>query len=316
MTAVFFSSKTQLFTSFSFVVFIISAVTLLNQSNIISIFSKAENTHISLSMRFYNAAVIGVLVLASLVILIAVLSVVIGLSVIARIILFYTLGIVFASKNSSNGNEYGNGSSSQNFFSEVIDVSDRSGGGTRVFFLLFFVLLVLVGAFFIISRRRDIWGSIKRFFERLSQAIVDLLGYIFKYREEKEDFRFIILDYKDEEIKIDEKSMSKGESSNLKKGSIYRSYITKLSAIEGDSEKVKFSYRTLVSLWRAGNYKLCDSDTPREIMQKVHHRVSDASIAELTEIFEKIEYGMTDIDHAKAKKALSVMGKIIRTFDD
>lgn len=318
VTAIFFSGKTQLFTTFAFVVFIICAVTLLNQSNIISIFSKAENTHISHTSRFYNAAVIGVLVLASLIVLIAVLSVVVGLSVIARIVLFYTLGIVFASKNSSNGNEYGSGSSpsSQNFFAEVLDVSDSSGGATKVFFLFFFVMIIMVGAFFIISRRRDVWGAIKRFFERLSQAIVDILSYIFKYREKKDEKHFFILDYKDEEIGIDEKAVNKNSSAVPKKGSIYRTYLSRLSAIPSDSEKLKFSYRTLVSLWRAGNYKLTESDTPRQIMQKVHSRMPDASLSDLTEIFELIEYGNTDVDHRRAKKALSIMGKIIRRFDD
>ena len=83
-----------------------------------------------------------------------------------------------------------------------------------------------------------------------------------------------------------------------------------------DSEKLKFSYRTLVSLWRSGNYKLAESDTPRQIMQKVHSRMPDASLSDLTEIFELIEYGNTDIDKRRAKKALVTMGKIIRRFDD
>jgi hypothetical protein len=42
----------------------------------------------------------------------------------------------------------------------------------------------------------------------------------------------------------------------------------------------------------------------------------DASLSDLTEIFELIEYGNIDIDHRRAKKALSIMGKIIRRFDD
>ena len=125
-----------------------------------------------------------------------------------------------------------------------------------------------------------------------------------------------MLDYKDEEIKIDENAVNKNSSAVPKKGSIYRTYLSRLSAIPSDSEKLKFSYRTLVSLWRAGNYKLTESDTPRQIMQKVHSRMPDASLSDLTEIFELIEYGNTDIDHRRAKKALSIMGKIIRRFDD
>ena len=118
------------------------------------------------------------------------------------------------------------------------------------------------------------------------------------------------VNYVDTEKKIQPKIISSKKKYRLPK--TYKSFCDKLNQIENDSEKILYSYVTLVELSRKGYNKLKKSDTPREMASKLRYDPKYRGIEKITEAFEIIEYARADIAKNDARFVIDTMQNIIR----
>ena len=118
------------------------------------------------------------------------------------------------------------------------------------------------------------------------------------------------VNYVDTEKKVQPKIISSKKKYRIPKN--YKSFCDKLNQIEADSDKILYSYVTLIELSRRGHNKLKKSDTPREMAKKLRRDSKYRDIEKITEVFEIIEYARADIDPNDARFVIDTMQNIIR----
>lgn len=308
----FLGNMSKLFMTLCAFIFLTCAFILLNQSNVIKTFSSTKNTLATPSVRFYNIALILLVMLALCVILTAVLSCIVGITTLLKMAVKFALEVMFREDEVYEDAGELAQSFSDSVFNGVLDSFDVNGNAAKFFFLIFFVLILGVMVFFIISRRRDIWKTLKTAFTDFFAALMNLLVWLFTYRREKEE-TFIILDYKDEEIKMDAQSVRELRPSSEGKKKSYRDFKSRLDSLHGNAERIRYCYSSLVSGWRENNFGLSSGDTPREIRGKIEARTDD-ELEAITDAYESVEYAETNPDDKKADSAINGMCAILKKF--
>lgn len=299
----------------SFVVYVLCGFTLLNQGNMLKIFSSARNIKVTASSRKFNFAVNGVAMTTMGIILVLVLSVCVGFSVIGRSILFFILRKMFNPESEDmEAHEIGE-SFSEFVFGGLVDEMDSSGFLGRLLFFVFFLIVIAVLLYALLLRRQKIWMEVKKFVIGFIRALMDLFMDIFQFFGDESSNRvFRIPDYLDEEIKMDKDVVRAFDPKLGRAVKYYRDYLDALELRTDYIEKMIFAYRTLVRCWIEHNTGVSMSDTPRQMRDKMMHSSEGKDVEELTEIFEVTRYSGRFAGEPKLKMAVETMSRHIKRY--
>ena len=176
------------------------------------------------------------------------------------------------------------------------------------FFILFLIAMLCGLVYFIFRKNRQFRAFLRRVRKLISEFLLMLKNLFagtvdFGYRVDNVNFV-------DTEKKIQPKIITSKKKYRIPKS--YKSYCDKLSQIEDDSDKIIYSYVTLIELSRRGYNKLKKSDTPREMAAKLRRDPKYRDIEKITEAFEVIEYARANIAPNDAKFVIDTMQNIIR----
>ncbi len=313
MLITIYGGISQSFVTLSMLIFIICSFFTLNQSNILKTYRISRTVKITPSARLYNIKLILFVILGLAAILIITLSFITGIGVIVRIVLFFILKSVFQRDEITDDASDIARSFSDSVFNGLIDSMDINGNVSKMFFLLFFIIILCVIVFFILSHRREVWYLIKKFFMTLIQNVFDFLINVIDFNKPDKE-NYIILDYRDDEMKMDESAIKEYDpQKNLKKNN-YRDFIMKLNTIQNDSEKIKFAYSVLIAYWKTANIGISDSDTPREIMAKILYENNNTDIEVITDVFESVKYAEINIEQQRSEKTLDSICVLLQRY--
>ena len=177
------------------------------------------------------------------------------------------------------------------------------------YFFIVFVICAVAGIVYFAFRKnkefKALLAKVKEFFKNFFDMIRAIFGA-------KVDFGYdeVNTSYMDVERKVQPKIISSKKRYRIPK--TYKSFCDKLESIDNDSEKIIYSYVTLIEVSRVGSNKLKASDTPREIAKKLKRDSKYNGIEKITEAFEIIEYANEDIDPHSARFCIDTMQNIIR----
>lgn len=315
MLTLVYGGVSQSFSTLCLFIYIICAFILLNQNNIQRTFKVTKTVKITAAARLYNLSLILIVILGLTAVLIVTISFTVGISAIIKIVMFFILSSVFREEEVLEEASVIAKSFNDSVFSGLIDSLDVNGNISKLFFLLFFVIIIGIMVFFIISRRREVWLSIKNFFSVLLNNIIDfILNVINLNRSDRETYT--ILDYRDEEMKMDESSVKEyNPQKNLKKNS-FRDFMARLNTIQNENDKLQFAYSVLTESWKKENFGISSSDTPREIKVKILYKSEESEIGDITEVFEIIKYAEMKVDNNRSKNALDTMCRLLQRYFD
>lgn len=315
MLTLVYGGVSQTFSTFCLFIYIICAFVLLNQNNILRTFNVTKTVKITTSVRLYNLALILMVILGLAAVLIVTISFTVGISAIVKIMLFFILSSVFREEVVLEEASEIAKSFNDSVFSGLIDSLDVNGNISKLFFLLFFVIIIGIMVFFIISRRREVWLLIKKFFSVLLNNIIDfILNVIDLNRTDRETYT--ILDYRDEEIKMDESSVKEYNPQKSQKKNNFRDFMARLNTIQNESAKLQFAYSVLTECWKNENFGISSSDTPREIKAKILYKSNESEIGDITEVFEIIKYAEIKVDKNRSGNALDSMCRLLQRYFD
>jgi hypothetical protein len=316
MLTLVYGGVNRTFVTFCLFVFIISSFFLLNQSNILRTFLTTKTVKITSSARNFNVALILVVILGFTAALFVATSFVVGISALVKMALFFILSSLFRG-DETIPKETAEivGSFNDSVFGGLIDPLDANGNISKLFFLIFIIIIIGVMLFFIINRRHETWALIKKFLVAAYNNIIDFLMGIFDINRNVRQ-TYVISDYRDEEIKMDESSVKAYNPLKVQKKNSFRDFMARLNTIRNDSEKLRFAYVTLTEFWKNANYGISSSDTPREIMDKILYKSSDSEVEDITEVFEAVKYAELHVDSHRSGKALDSMCKLLQRFFD
>jgi len=312
---VLLSMPSAFYLTVCFVVYLLCGFTLLNQGNMVKIFASARNIKVTSSSRKFNFAISGVALTCLGLVLILVLSVCVGCSVIGRSILFFILRKVFGGEGEDmEAHEIGE-SFSEFVFGGLVDSIDSSGILGKLLFFLFFLIVVAVILYALLLRRRAIWNELKKFVTGFIMALMNMFMDIFQFfGDEKSNWMFRIPDYLDEEIKMDKDVVRAYDPKLGRAVKTFRDFLAALELREDYTEKMIFSYRTLVRCWIEHNTGISLSDTPRQMRDKIIHTADGEDVSELTEIFEVTRYSGRFAGEGRLKKAVETMSRHIKRY--
>lgn len=227
-----------------------------------------------------------------------------GIVVLFKSLLFFALN----SGTESSRGELGEVSTTTRYNLFVYGEAKPTSTLAFYFFILFVIAMVCGIIYFAFRKNREFrafLGKIKKLLLEFLAMLKNLFGgnIDFGYRVEN-------VNYVDTEKKVQAKIISSKKRYRIPKN--YKSFCDKLNQIEENSEKILYSYVTLIELSRRGHNKLKKSDTPREMAKKLRRDPKYKEIEKITEAFEVIEYARADIDANDARFVLDTMQNIIR----
>lgn len=227
-----------------------------------------------------------------------------GIVVLLKSLLFFILN----SGTESNRGELGDVSNTGRYNLFVYGETKPTSSLAFYFFILF-IIAMICGLVYLIFRKnrefRAFLSKVKKLFAEFFAMLKNLFGgnIDFGYKVEG-------VNYVDTEKKVQPKIISSKKKYRIPKN--YKSFCDKLNQIEADSDKILYSYVTLIELSRRGHNKLKKSDTPREMAKKLRRDSKYRDIEKITEVFEIIEYARADIDPNDARFVIDTMQNIIR----
>lgn len=186
---------------------------------------------------------------------------------------------------------------------------ERPTSSLAFYFFILFVIAMLCGlVYFIFHKNREF----RAFLKRIKKLLVEFFAMLRNIFKGNIDFGYRVenANYVDTEKKVQRKIITSKKKYRIPK--TYKSFCDKLNQIEADSDKILYSYVTLIELSRRGNNKLKRSDTPREMARKLRRDPKYRDIEKITEAFEIIEYARADISKNDATFVIDTMQNIIR----
>jgi len=280
------------FTTFCFIIFLLFTLIIFNQSYLIQLMDRAKVGSLTPQMRFYNIALVCMVIAAVSVTLLLVVTVVIGVVVLFRILLFFALAAVLGDDATT--------------YQKADKVADAAGGemfsgimefqsNTEVafFFTLFCILVCSAVLFFIIIRKVNLIKIIGNFINALFSNIMEFFANLFYFNRMGRD-SVEYFDYTDDERQVDNSSYKRHSVQDFKPRKTYRDFAHRLNSLKSYSEKLGYAYNTLVSFWNSMDFMLNVSDTPREIGEKVKKRSEIKKVDEMTALFERVKYADSD----------------------
>lgn len=316
--AFIFPWSSQWIATLSFILFMICALVILNQSYIIKAINLTKIGVVTTRVRLYNIGIVALFFVAVICVLIVVASILVGLSVVFKFLLFLILGTIFRDDGfvdeTTIGDEIG---------AAVFDMSlmNMSGNNITIHALWYLFILLIIGfilSLIFIKKIRVIFKSIGDFFGYLINNIISLFTDVFSFftkNDKVESDEYI--NYKDEEIDIDKISakIKMREFSNKKY--TYKDYSNDFNTLKTFDEKYKFAYQTLVKCWNDMNFSLRTSDTPRQIKEKLLARTTIDDLNDITQTFEIYQYSDFNMEiNIGTLTQLDQMNKLIAKYYD
>lgn len=227
-----------------------------------------------------------------------------GITVIFKSLLFFILN----SGTESNRGELGEVSNTGRYNLFVYGNTNPGKSLAFYFFIVFVICLIAAIVYFAFRKNKEFkafLAKVKEFFENFFAMIRAIFGakVDFGYDETNSS-------YMDVERKVQQRIVSSKKRYKIPKN--YKSFCDKLESIEDDSEKIIYSYVTLIEVSRVGVNKLKKSDTPREIAKKLKRDSKYNGIDKITEAFEIVAYATEKLDPNIARSCIDRMQNIIR----
>ncbi|MDD4774011.1 MAG: hypothetical protein PHZ09_10500 [Eubacteriales bacterium] len=315
MITLVYGGVNQTFVTFCLLIYIVCVFFLLNQSNVLRTFRITKTVKITDTARLYNLSLVIITIIILAIVLIITLSFTVGIGATVKMVLFFALSSFFRDENVTEKASDIAQSFNDSVFSGLIDTMDKRGNVSKVFYLLFLIIVLGVILFFIISRRRETWLMIKSFFTSLINNIMDFILNVIEFNKTDKE-SYVILDYRDEEIKMDEGAVKEYNPHKNRIRNSYRDFMIRLNTIQNNSEKLKYAYSVLTESWKNAGIGVKDSDTPREIMSKILYQSDESEIGDITEVFESIKYAETNVDETHSARTIDSICRLVKRYYD
>lgn len=294
-------------------IFFSCAVILLNQVYIRKSFKGSVVSIMTPEARFFNIGLSLMFVLFAGLIFIAMSIIYTGLSVVIKIILFFILSGILRDSPNNEFQFYDTGEAAAEFNSVIFGRNADQAQQTQlvfaVFILIFFAILM-----FIIFRKKI---NLKKIFAWLHAWIENIIAFLTNaYDFNKLQKNIININYKDEEIKIQDAHIVEYSKTGSKTRT-YKDFLHNMSRMKSYDEKIGYAYKTLIRMYQKMNLKIKDSDTPRQIRQKIELGVQTTEIGDITEAIELVKYAELELDKtdkAKSERVLEIICGIIKKY--
>lgn len=313
LIAIFTGVPTDPMTVF-LLVFAVCAFIVLNQLNIQRGVTDTL-TVITNKGRFYNLKLILFVLISMLAIVIVMAAIVTGVMRILQIIL---LMVISASTNGSSGvtGEYNDYNDLDTIYSEYGNLLGlHQPLGERMLFVLF-VILFIGALFLMISRGTDMT---KRFIERVREWFSELFMFFmdaWHYNGIRRDSDCEFLNYRDEEIKLQNADIRDYEKKTVVRTNSYKEFVSRLNSLQTYPEKIRFAYVTLMASYRARGMGNKTTETPREARLRIEARTSERGLGQITSAIEAIDYKETELTENDSHEAVVTMCRIIEKHYD
>nr|MBQ4319228.1 DUF4129 domain-containing protein [Clostridia bacterium] len=296
------------FTTVCFILFLLSALVIFNQSYLIQLVDKSKIGLLTPQMRFYNIALVCLALLAVSVTMLFVVVVVIGVVILFRILLYFTLASILRDESSSYQKaETVAESAGGEIFSGFLEI--EGGSNMQFIFALFCMLIFALIFFFSIIRKVNLIKIIGNFLNALYSNILAFLTNLF-YFNRTVTSKVEYTDYTDDERQVTTQSYRARNEQNFKPRKTYRDFMHKLNACKSHSEKLTYAYNTLVTFWNGMDFRIRPSDTPREICNKVVSRSEIKNVDGITSLFERVRYaGQSEVDDGILEEMCAMIKK-------
>ena len=163
--------------------------------------------------------------------------------------------------------------------------------------------------------RFDVVKSVTGFFAKLIEGIKSFIHEIawagkHMYAAESE------IEYTETKQKLqvfEERAVEPGYGTG--KRAFYRLFKRRLERCPDNSERLCYAYSVLVGLWKKGSYGIMDSDTPREILEKLGGDAPAESDAEaITRVYELVRYADEKTDNSETEALLEFVCECIKKY--
>lgn len=244
-----------------------------------------------------------------------------GISVIFRSALYFAIG-----NASGTPGSVGNGGTDSvlsepdagSFRKVVFEKSDLFGtGGTAsvVLFIIFIILITAAILFLILRMRFDVVKSVTGFFAKLIEGIKSFIREIVwagkhMYAAESE------IEYTEtkQKLQVFEERAVEPEHGTGKRA-FYRLFKRRLERCPDNSERLCYAYSVLVGVWKKGSYGIMDSDTPREILEKLGGDAPAGPDSEaITHVYELLRYADEKTDNSETEALLEIVCECIKKY--
>ena len=318
-SAVFiFTFSAQWISTICMILFVLCALIILNQSNIIRTINLTKVGVATSRVRLYNIGTVFLFIGAVICTLIVVASILVGLTVVFQFLFYLTLGAMFNTDGMVDGTHVADSIGDASFNISLLNMSSDNGAVHALWYLFILIVVLLIISLIFIKSIRKVFKSISDFFGALINNIISLFTDMFFFFSMKNpDIDYI--NYKDEEIDVDKVEAKIKMQEFSKKRYSYREYTTKFNSLKTINEKYIFAYQSLIECWQNMDFSLRDADTPRQIRDKVLARTTIEEVPDITAIFEQYHYGNTGNDiefDAETLNRIAVMNKLIEKYYD
>jgi hypothetical protein len=295
--------------------FILFSAVVMNQSHIVGVINATGTGVVTPRVRFYNLLAVGIVCILVAAAMPIILTVLVGLAVLGKMILFFILRGIFGVSEETQyeqaevqGSEFG-----ASMFGGIGDLGGASVA--KNYFTIFMILLLAVLLFLILIRRKNLFKVIYNFINNLFANIMDFLANIFEFNRFSTE-KFALSDYRDVETKTDKKAIREFTAA-IRPARSYREFERRLESILEARARLMFAYNELVRCWSEKNIGLNISDTPAEIEQKVLAAVSGTDAEVITRAFETVKYAERDLPGSESTRLVAAMcAQIKRAYGD
>lgn len=308
----------QWIATLSLILFMLCALVILNQSYIIKAINLTKIGVVTTRVRLYNIGTVALFVVAVMCALIVVASILVGVSVVFKFLFYLILGTIFMDDGSVNENTIGNEIGSAVFDMPLMNMSGNDVAIHALWYLFIFLIIGTILSLILLKKIRKIFKSIGDFFGYLINNIISLFTDMFSFFAKSDrDEGYEYINYKDEEIDIDKISAKIKMREFNNKRYTYKDYTNDFNAMKSLNEKYKFAYQTLVKCWNDMNFSLRESDTPRQIKEKLLARTTIEDLNDITQMFELYHYSDFNMEiNTKTLIQLEEMNKLIAKYYD
>lgn len=245
-----------------------------------------------------------VFLLASLPIFLAIATLFSGILVIFKSLLYSFLHMSVESDDVIVDKE-----AEDKMFNTFVFGNERAQSSLVFYFFVIFLICALILVLYIALRKNR---DVKELWARLKKAVIEFLRELFygfkkgnRYPEYSENESYV-----DVERKIMDSGGVFDESIHVP--STYADFYSRLCDMQNDRERVVFCYVTMTHVGKNKISRMKDSDTPREIAQKLMRYMGYQDMDSVAYAYEIVEYSNMEIDHDLAENAIERMVDIIR----
>lgn len=288
----------SLFIGIFFLIYVVCAVLILNQSYIIRVYNSVTVTKITASARLYNARMILLCLFLTSIGGFFAMIMVNGIYILLRFIVFLAIFTIIG-RNQPGSQRV------EDVNRQVVESVFGNQFNSNLFMLIGALIMLAMAIVLVVFARSSV---IKSFLEAVKRWFDEFIA-LFMGSNEHESEREI--NYCDTVEKIEIIEKSRAARIIEKKRLTVRDFNSELAALKTDEEKLGYSYTVMIYLLSLLNPNLHKSDTPRELESKISASMSIGSIGDITELIEKIKYAEKAADSATSKRILGEVCAVV-----